>query len=103
MKYLEDCLGDNMSRAEEKKKPTLNGPGLSEGTDRVSQLREQQEVWPEPERSSSEYNHGWCDIYRCFSMTEAHVNTKAQIFIMDAVLYLKVCVETSEQKHENKN
>lgn len=36
-------------------------------------------------------------------MSEAHVNTKAQIFIMDAVLYLKVCVGTSERKHENKN
>lgn len=44
MKYLRKCLGDNMFSAEEEKKPTLNGSGLSEGTDRVSQLREQREV-----------------------------------------------------------
>lgn len=79
MKYLHKCLGDNMFLAEgRKKRAPLNGSGLSEGTDRVSQLREQQEVWPQPERgASSEYNHGRCDVYRGSSITEAHVNTKA--------------------------
>lgn len=92
MKYLHKCPGDNMFSAEEEKKPTLNGSGLSEGTDWVSQLREQQEVWPQPERGASpEYNHGRCDIYHGYSITETHMDTKAYIFVTDGILDIKVC------------
>lgn len=81
-----------MFSAEEEKKPTLNGSGLSEGTDRVSQLREQREVWPQPERGASpEYNHGRCDIYHGCFITKNHMNTKAYIFVTGGILDIKVC------------
>lgn len=44
IKKLDKCLGGNMFSAEaKKKKRKSNGSGLTECSDRVSQLREQQE------------------------------------------------------------